>query len=103
MRFKNNDNGYIEKANNTFVWTFLFGPFYFLYKGAWQHCCLWFLLGFVITVFVYVVSDGTYTGVGPGIFLNLTFCFFAQSIIRKHYLRKGWTELEDYTNRERRK
>lgn len=76
MKFENKQNGYIEDANYPWLWCLLFGWMYFGYKGAWGIALLWF-----VTVL------GSF-GIGM-----LIWPFFAKSIIRKNYLKKGWQEV----------
>src|SRR5262245_65720470 len=44
--FENPVNGYVEKATGswTWLWAFLFGPFYLAYKGAWPHVLVYLLV-----------------------------------------------------------
>jgi cobalt/nickel transport system permease protein len=77
IEFKNPQNGYIEKSPFPGFWCFIFGPFYLAVKGVWGHALFSFFLA-VITC---------------GISWLLIYPFFARSIIRKNYLRRGWEEL----------
>ena len=75
MVFQNPANGHRERVGAAGLWAFLFGPFYFGYKGAWGHAALYLLAGlatFGVSAFIYP--------------------FFAKHIIRKHYLHAGWTQ-----------
>lgn len=78
-KFKNPSNDYVEEASSlAWLWALLFGPLYFGIKGVWPHAfgsLILALLTFGISHFVY--------------------CGFANSIIRKSYLRKGWIEMDD--------
>ena len=79
MKFKNPSNGYIEEISScAWLWVLLFGCFYFVVKGVWRHA----LVGFFCALLTYGISWFVYP-------------FFASSIIRKHYLRKGWIELTE--------
>ncbi len=42
MQFKNPNNGYIETVEYSGILTFLFGCFYFAFKGIWSHALLVF-------------------------------------------------------------
>ncbi|MGZ8172842.1 MULTISPECIES: hypothetical protein [Methylobacter] len=76
MKFKNPTNGYTETVNAAFLWTLLFGTLYFAVRGVWTH------------VFASAVLAVLTIGVSW-----LIYPFFASSIIRKNYLRKGWTQV----------
>jgi hypothetical protein len=76
MRFQNPSNGYVTEASSPGLWVLIFGCFYFLAKGVWVH----FLLSAVLAVFTYGVSW-------------LIYPLFAGTIMRKHYLSKGWLEV----------
>lgn len=76
MRFQNPSNGYIEEASVPFLWTFLFGCIYFAVKGIWTH----FVVGLILAVCTFGLSW-------------LIYPFFAGSIVRSHFLRKGWNEI----------
>jgi hypothetical protein len=72
-RFRNPVNGYEEKTGLAWLWCLLLGPIYLAAKGIWFHALLWLLLlfpTFGISWFIYP--------------------FFANSIVRKNYLRNGW-------------
>jgi hypothetical protein len=77
MQFRNPANGYVEEIDGAMLWTFLLGPFYLGFKGLWG----WAILGFVAAFF----SFGLFWLVLP---------FFAEGVIRKHFLQKGWVEVE---------
>ncbi len=76
MIFENPSNGSREESSKPWLWTLLFGSFYFAFKGVWNHAVIGFFLAFVtlgLSWFAYP--------------------FFANEIVRKHYLKKGWKEL----------
>lgn len=76
MQFIHPSNNYIEKTSAPFLWCLLFGPLYFLSKGAIGHA--------VISFIVAICTAGLSWFVYP---------FFAAGAIRKAYLRSGWTEI----------
>jgi hypothetical protein len=76
-RFRNPANGYEEDASSSWLWCFLFGPLYFALKGIWTHAA--FSAGLAILT----------CGISW-----LFYPFFAKSIIRRSYLRKGWIAVE---------
>lgn len=77
MIFKNKENDYVEEASAPWLWVLVFGMFYFMFKGIWSHAVIGFILGFM----TFGVSW-------------LIYPFFANGIVRKHYLHKGWVELK---------
>jgi len=77
LRFRNPSNGYTEKVSGfAWLWTLLFGGFYFAVKGVWTHA----IVGLLIVAPTFGISW-------------LVYPFFARSIMRTHYLRKGWIEV----------
>jgi len=67
-----------------FLRTFLFGFVYFAVKGIWTHA---------IVSLVLVIALGSWSwGIG-GLLVWLIYPFFARSIVRAHYLRRGWVEV----------
>jgi len=59
--------------SRVFLWTLLFGPFYFGYLGIWDSA----ILAFILAVF----SGGISVVIYP---------FFAEKIIVETYLKRGW-------------
>ena len=78
MKFKNKTNGYIEKVSSpvSWLWVLLFGPIYWVVKGVWRHAVIHFIL--------FLISFGI---------LHLIYPFFTYSILKKHYLKNGWEEI----------
>jgi hypothetical protein len=76
MTFKNLQNNYEESSYLCWLWCLLFGGLYFAVKGVWTHFFIAFLLA--------ILTGGISWIIYP---------FFAGSIIRKHYMRKGWVEV----------
>ena len=62
---------------NAFIWSLLFGPFYFASLGVWDTAALSFVLA--------VVTGGLSVFVYP---------FFTRAIVTAFYLKKGWTVTE---------
>ena len=77
MIFENQQNGYREEANMPFLWCLLFGVLYFAVKGIWRHA--------FIAALAAILTAGVSWLVYP---------FFAGSIVRAEYLKKGWLEIE---------
>jgi ribosomal protein L37E len=76
LRFQNPTNGHIEEIRNPGLWSFLFGFFYFAVHGIWTHAVAGLLLGV------------------PTIGLSwLIYPFYAEGIVRRHYLKLGWTDV----------
>lgn len=76
MQFENPANGYVEEIDGAWFYTLLFGCFYLAYKGAWIAA----VLGFVAAIFTFGLSW-------------LLMPIFADDILRKSYLQKGWKEV----------
>lgn len=66
----------MESLHFCTLWAFLFGPFYFFYKGAMMPALVWL----VASIF---------TG---GLFWLLAW-LLAEPVLRRYYLHGGWTEL----------
>lgn len=75
MRFKNPSNGHVAHVRHAFLWCLLFGCFYFIKHDAWGSA----FIALAVAIFT--------AGVGW-----LIYPFFAKSIIRNSYLRKGWVQ-----------
>ena len=70
-RFRNPANGYVETVSVPFLWSLLFGVFYYAFKGLW---------------FAAILSI---------LFLPswLVLPFLARRMLTKHYLRMGWEQI----------
>lgn len=82
MKFKNPTNGYIEETEGAWLWALLFGFFYFAIKGVWTHA----IIGLMLAIPTWGLTW-------------LIYPFFASSIMRKHYLRHGWVEIQHLPDR----
>ena len=76
MHFKNPANGYVEDVSYAPLWCLLVGFFYFAAKGVWTHV----VAGAVLAV----VTCGLSWFIYP---------FFANELMRTHYLRRGWIDV----------
>jgi hypothetical protein len=76
MEFENTANGYVEEVDGAWFYMLIFGFFYLGYKGAWMAAIL-ALVGAMLTAGI------------SWLFLPI----FADEIIRKSYLQRGWKEL----------
>ena len=76
MEFENPANSYVEEVDGAWFYTLIFGCFYLSYKGAWMAA----ILGFVSALMTAGISW-------------LILPIFADEIIRKSYLQRGWEEL----------
>lgn len=82
MKFKNPSNDYVEEiSDSAWFWVLLFGPFYFAVKGIWVHVFVGALLGLVTSGISWLIYP-----------------FFAEIILRKYYLSRGWIELDKIVN-----
>ena len=86
--FMNPANRYIEKATGplTWLWALLFGPFYFVYKGAWQHALLYFAL------FCGAAAFGVNAAPFLWLILAIGYAIAAYPLAAKTYRRSGWIE-----------
>ncbi len=75
MRFRNPATGQIVVISDAFLWTLLFGPFYWAKHEAW--------LGFVVSVLAALATFGVSWLIAP---------FFARFVLRYRYLSNGWEE-----------
>ena len=76
LRFKNAE-GETKSHPVPWLWTLLWAPFYFAYKGIWLHA--------FISLILFSVSFGL---------TNIIYAFFAARILRKHFTSKGFQEVE---------
>ena len=76
MEFENPANGYVEEVDGAWFYTLIFGCFYLGYKGAWMAAILAFLAALLTAGISWLVLP-----------------IFADEIIRKSYLQRGWKEL----------
>ena len=77
MQFRNPLNSYEEKSSFPWLWCLCFGSLYFAFKGIWTHA--------VISLVLVKLTHGVSWFIYP---------FFAPSIVRKHYLRRGWDNVQ---------
>jgi len=71
VRFRNPDNGYIETSTFPFLWSLLFGVFYYAMKGLW---------------FAAILSILFFPS-------WLVLPFLARRMLTNHYLRMGWQQI----------
>jgi len=70
-----NDYEETDGGKLCFLWSFLFGPFYFAFRGNWD----WFMISICLGIIT--------VGISPFIIP-----FFARKINRTHLLRKGFKQ-----------
>lgn len=90
MRFRNPQNGYEEKATTgwSWLWAFLWPPLYYAAKGIWTHAVVSFLLAWVLGGFSYGAA---------AFFVGIAYAIMNRGIVRAHYLKKGWLEVDGKT------
>jgi hypothetical protein len=76
MKFQHPSNDYSETASYCGLWCLLFGSLYFAVKGMWGH----FVISAILAMCTFGVS-----------WLIYPFC--AGGLVRKHYLQRGWKEI----------
>ena len=86
MRFINPQTSYVETRSAPWLWAFLFGGLYFAFAGIWAPVLIWFALAIVL----YASMGAPATILMFGI--ALIYGAMAPSLVRRSYLRKGWTE-----------
>ncbi|NIJ07216.1 asparagine N-glycosylation enzyme membrane subunit Stt3 [Sphingomonas vulcanisoli] len=121
MRFQHPVNGYVENCSAPFLWALCFGPLYFVLKGIWRHAVLYFVVVSTLLsawgVLAFTASFASVallsamkiqdpdkiamftaiTGFALVAALVLPFLiypFIASGIVRRHFLRQGWSEVE---------
>ena len=82
MEFQHPTSDYTETCSSPWLWTLLFGFFYFAVKGVWRHA--------LISIVACVITAPTV--IGP-LFVWIGYTIAAKDVVRKSYLRKGWTEI----------
>lgn len=88
MQFKNPVNGHIESRSSPWLWTILFGGFYFIAVGLWAPLIIWLLL-----------SVALFAAMGPPavvliMIMNVVCALLSTGLLRASYLRKGWIEVK---------
>ena len=76
IAFENPHNGHIQKVEAPLLGSFLLGPLYLLFCGAVVPALIYF--------FAALLTGGIAWLILP---------FFAESMVRKHYLGQGWKEV----------
>lgn len=91
MQYQNPEDQYIKSVYFPKIWTFIFGPLYFLIHGNLQHV-LGYLIVFISTV--YFVPE-TEPGDWFVVFLlfHVIYALCARRIMHNYYMRKGWIPL----------
>ncbi len=87
MKFENPDNGFTEEATTavSWLWALLWPPLYYAVKGVWTHAIVSFVLGWVLGAYTFGLS---------GIVIGIIYAIMNNNIVRQHYLRKGWREVD---------
>lgn len=75
-----------EQVTNGYagLWVFLFGAFYFFYKGMWMEAVLW-------TIIAIIVALPT-MGLGY-LVLQIILWFTIGNLIRNNYRKNGWKDV----------
>lgn len=89
MTFQHPTTRYTESASVPVLWALLFGPLYFLFKGAWKHAILYTLLVLITTPTIILP-----------VVIWVLYALAAGLVIKRTYLRNGWTIVE-YKTRSR--
>ena len=120
MRFQNPANGYVDNCSVPFLWALIFGPLYFVLKGIWRHVVLYFVVNMVLIWLSLALASGSgliatfvlsQFATQPAVAQNtaliaisvmvmaliapfLIYPFIAGGIVRRHYMRMGWNQVE---------
>lgn len=74
-----NTNAEQKIDNWIMLWSFLFGGFYFMFKGMW----FWVLVFFLIMILSS--ADPILPFFAAGVF-----ALFSPRLVEQHYIKKGW-------------
>jgi len=88
MKFRNAQNGFTVTKNAPGVYTLIFGAFYFLASGIFIHFFVMILAA--LACVALLGAPGTLLV----ILLHLGYAVAASSIVREHYLSRGWMDAE---------
>ena len=94
---KNPTNQYAEEiSEHAWLWYFLFGSFYFFYKGATQ-IAIYSLLINVGMLVGFSAAPGNKEEAGVVVLFclinHIILSIFAKGSIHKYYLRRGWSKM----------
>jgi hypothetical protein len=80
--------GHAEKVTTavSWLWALLWAPLYYAFKGIWIHAILSFVVYWVIAGGLALFT----LGAAP-LLIGLLYAFFNKTIVRNHFLAKGWT------------
>ena len=86
MQFKNPQNDHVETVTSglSWLWVFLWTPIYYAVKGIWTHAIVSLVLG--------IIGWSVTMGIGA-IAIGVVYAFLNKSIVKSHYLKKGWIEV----------
>lgn len=89
MKFRNPVNGHIEEKNVPWLWSLLFGVFYFLVSGIFVHVIIMLVIG--VALFAAMGESAIILV----IFMQLYYASVANPIVENYYLRKGWQKVDE--------
>lgn len=91
--FEHPQNGHRERVSRLgHLWALLFGPFYFVIKGAWKH------VGILLLVFAF----GFIFGDTGSLIIMITWLGYAVAapwVVADNYRRRGWHEIPKGTTK----
>lgn len=94
LKFKNPANGYIEEKSAPWLWTLLFGGFYFVISGLWAALIIWI----VISIALFYAMG--WAAIVLMVIVQIVFAAFGPTLVEHAYLRKGWVEIGDAVEQE---
>ncbi len=86
MQFKNPQNDHQETVTSglSWLWVLLWTPIYYAVKGIWTHA--------IVSLLLSIVAWSATMGIGA-LIIGIVYALLNKSIVRSHYLRKGWIEV----------
>lgn len=97
MVFEHPGNGHQETVGiGSYIFTFLFGPFYLIYKGAWAAA---FLTIFIGAPLLFIIPGYIGRGNPSALLYVYIFCQLLWSsamfpLIGNSYLKRGWRQID---------
>jgi len=84
MKFKHPQNDFVENISCPWLWVLLFGCFYLLIKGFWKQLFFCIIMVIITLLIAFPLT----------ILFWIIYPLFINGIIRKSYLRNGWSEVD---------
>lgn len=93
--FENTKTKLHYKLENPFWFVMIFGIWYFCYKRMIKHFIIYFIIFTIFSVAVKNSQDISAVGtILSWLFIRFIYAKCAYNIVYNHYLKKGWTEID---------